>query len=62
MLAHAQHHERLQGLAKTHVIGETGTEAMVGQGRHPAHPLLLIVPQRCQELGGTLHLLLPLLL
>ena len=62
VLAHAQHHERLQRLAKAHVIGETGAEAMVGQGRHPAHPVLLIVPQRRQEFGGTLHLLLPLLL
>ena len=34
----------------------------MSQGRHPAYPLLLIVPQRRQQLGGTAHLLLPLLL
>ena len=62
MLTHAQHYERLQGLAQTHVIGQTGAEAMMGQGRQPAHPILLIIPQRGQQFGGALHLLLPLLL
>ncbi len=44
MLAHAQHDERLQRLAKAHVVGQTGAKAVVGQGRQPANPLLLIIP------------------
>lgn len=62
MLAHAQHDEGLQCLAQPHVIGQTGTETVMGQGRQPAHPLLLIVPQRPHQLVRARHLLLPLLL
>ncbi len=62
MLAHAQHDEGLQRLAKTHVVGETGAEAVMGQGREPAHTILLVIPQRLEQLGRAAHLLLPLLL
>ncbi len=52
----------LDGLAKTHIVGKTGAGAPVGEARHPAEALLLIVAQLRLELRGDGHLQLGSLL
>lgn len=49
------HGQGLDGLAQTHVVGQTGPEFQVGQPGQPLKPLQLVVTQLRLESGGRLR-------
>ena len=54
-LQHHEQREHLNGLAQTHIVGETAAKTEAGQEVEPAHARLLIGPQRGLQCVAGLH-------
>ena len=62
LLPMTQQCQCLQGFSQPHIIGQTGTKAVLGQGGQPVGALFLIIAQRGEQCARYLHCLSPLVL